>query len=106
MIAEQRDAVFIIAEAGVNHNGSVKLARSLIDAAADAGADAVKFQSFRADELVSRSAPRAAYQAENLGGDETQREMLRRLELSFDEQREIASYAANAGIAFLSTPFD
>ena len=106
MIAERRDPVFIIAEAGVNHNGSVKLARSLIDAAADAGADAVKFQSFRADELVSRSAPRAAYQGENLGGNETQYEMLRKLELSFDDQREIAAYAAKCQIEFLSTPFD
>jgi len=106
MIADEHDSVFIIAEAGVNHNGSVKLARSLIDAAADAGADAVKFQSFRADELVSRSAPRAAYQTENLGGSETQYEMLRKLELSFEDQREIAAYAAKCGISFLSTPFD
>jgi N-acetylneuraminate synthase len=106
MIDEQRESVFIIAEAGVNHNGSVKLACSLIDAAADAGADAVKFQSFRAEDLVSRSAPRARYQAENVGGDETQYEMLRKLELSFDQQREIASYAEQAGISFLSTPFD
>ena len=106
MIANRQRGVYIIAEAGVNHNGSPKLARSLVDVAAEAGADAVKFQSFRADDLVSQSAPRAAYQADNLGGSETQREMLRKLELSFDDQREVAAHAAKAGIEFLSTPFD
>ena len=106
MIAERRDPVYIIAEAGVNHNGSPELARALIDAAAEAGADAVKFQSFRADDLVSRAAPRAKYQADNVGGDETQHEMLRKLELSFDQQREIARHAKEAEISFLSTPFD
>jgi N-acetylneuraminate synthase len=106
MTADRGDAVYIIAEAGVNHNGSAKLAHSLVDVAAAAGADAVKFQSFRADDLVSRSAPRAAYQAQNLGGSETQHEMLRRLELSFDEQRDVAAHAKKAGIDFLSTPFD
>lgn len=106
MTADRRDAVYIIAEAGVNHNGSPKLARSLVDVAAAAGADAVKFQSFRAGDLVSQSAPRAAYQAENLGGSETQLQMLRKLELSFDDQRDVAAHAAKAGIEFLSTPFD
>jgi N-acetylneuraminate synthase len=106
MIGEQPDRVFIIAEAGVNHNGSVGMARELVDAAADAGADAVKFQSFQAEELVSRSAPRAAYQERNVGGTESQYEMLKRLELSFDAQREVAAHAAARGIEFLSTPFD
>jgi len=106
MSADRKDSVYIIAEAGVNHNGSLKLARDLVDVAAAAGADAVKFQSFRTDDLVSQSAPRAAYQAENLGGSETQREMLRKLELSFDDQRGVAAHAAKAGIEFLSTPFD
>ena len=106
MIANRQCAVCVIAEAGVNHNGSPKLARSLIDAAAIAGADAVKFQSFRADDLVSRTAPRAAYQVHNVGGRETQYQMLRRLELSFDTQRDLALHSAEVGIEFLSTPFD
>jgi len=82
------------------------LARDLVDVAADAGADAVKFQSFRADDLVSQSAPRASYQTQNLGGTETQLQMLRKLELSFDDQRKVAEHAAKVGIEFLSTPFD
>jgi N-acetylneuraminate synthase len=106
MVADRGKAVYIIAEAGVNHNGSPKLARDLVDVAADAGADAVKFQSFRADDLVSQSAPRAAYQTQNLGGSETQLQMLRKLELSFDDQRAVAEHAARVGIEFLSTPFD
>ena len=106
MPADGRHAVHVIAEAGVNHNGSLDLARALVDAAAAAGADSVKFQSFRAADLVSRSAPRAEYQARNVGGTETQFEMLRKLELSFDAQRALARHAEAAGIAFLSTPFD
>lgn len=106
MPVEGGDAVYVIAEAGVNHNGDVRLAMDLVDAAAAAGADAVKFQSFRAGDLVSRSAPRAEYQARNVGGRETQYEMLKRLELSFEEQGAVARHAAAAGIEFLSTPFD
>jgi N-acetylneuraminate synthase len=106
MLADRPDAVYVIAEAGVNHNGSPELARALVDVAAGAGADAVKFQSFRADDLVSQTAPRSAYQTQNLGGSETQLQMLRKLELSFDDQREVAEHATKAGIEFLSTPFD
>jgi N-acetylneuraminate synthase len=106
MLADRPDAVYVIAEAGVNHNGSPELARALVNVAAEAGADAVKFQSFRADDLVSQTAPRAAYQTHNLGGSETQLQMLRKLELSFDDQREVAEHARKAGIEFLSTPFD
>jgi N-acetylneuraminate synthase len=98
--------VFVIAEAGVNHNGDLDIGRGLIDAAADAGADAVKFQTFRADELVSRDAPKAAYQQRTTGTEESQHEMIRRLELSEVDHRALIGHAATRGIAFLSTPFD
>lgn len=100
------DRVFIIAEAGVNHNGDMGLARQLIDVAVDAGADAVKFQTFRADGLVSRHAPKADYQVLTTGQDETQFEMIRRLELSGDDHEVLIAHARSQGIAFLSTPFD
>src|SRR5882672_4190704 len=74
--------VFIIAEAGVNHNGDLQMAKKLIDAAAEAGADAVKFQTFRAQELVSASTPKARYQKETTGTDESQFDMIKKLELS------------------------
>lgn len=97
---------FIIAEAGVNHNGDLDLALRLVDAAADAGADAVKFQTFRAAQLVSRAARQAAYQVTNTGKDEGQLAMLQRLELSEDAHRTLIARARARGIAFLSTPFD
>jgi len=97
---------FVIAEAGVNHNGQIKIVRRLVDAAADAGADAVKFQTFKADRLVTRSAPQAEYQARNTGKVESQYDMLKRLELSAEAHREIASYCRKKKIIFLSTPFD
>ncbi|VVE49558.1 N-acetylneuraminate synthase [Pandoraea aquatica] len=100
------ERVFIIAEAGVNHNGDVGLARQLIDAAAEAGADAVKFQTFRAAALVSREARMADYQKRNLGEETSQYEMLRRLELSDETQRELRAYAASRGILWFSTAFD
>src|ERR1041385_598944 len=98
--------VFVIAEAGVNHNGDLKLARALIDVAVEAGADAVKFQTFRADRLVTPEAPKAEYQLETTGDSESQLEMLRRLELSAGAHRELQSYCHERGIIFLSTPFD
>src|SRR5215208_4566960 len=98
--------VFVIAEAGVNHNGDLKMARALIDVAVDSGADAVKFQTFQADRLVTPEAPKAAYQAANTGDTESQFEMLRRLELSPEAHRELQSYCEERGIIFLSTPFD
>lgn len=98
--------VFVIAEAGVNHNGSVALAEKLIEAAADAGADAVKFQSFRAESLVSPSAARAAYQVRNQPGAQSQLEMLRKLELTEAEQARLSRHADARGIEFMSTPFD
>ena len=98
--------VFVIAEAGVNHNGDLKMARALIDVAVDAGADAVKFQTFRADQLATPDAPKAEYQLQTTGDSESQLEMLRRLELSAEAHRELQSYCHERGIIFLSTPFD
>jgi N-acetylneuraminate synthase len=98
--------VLIIAEAGVNHNGSVETAFRLIDVAADAGADAVKFQTFRAEAIISRSAPKAPYQIVNTGNDESQLEMVRQLELSVGDHRALAAHALKRGIEFLSTPGD
>ncbi len=99
-------STFVIAEAGVNHNGDLELARQLVDAAAEAGADCVKFQTFRADKLASASAPKAAYQQQTTGAGESQLEMLRRLELSPEAHRELKARCADRGIEFLSTPFD
>ncbi len=98
--------VFIIAEAGVNHNGDVALAERLIDAAALAGADFVKFQTFSADRLVTQQAKKADYQQETTGSAESQHEMLRRLELGRDAHFRLADYCSSKGIGFLSTAFD
>jgi N-acetylneuraminate synthase len=97
---------FIIAEAGVNHNGSVEMARHLIDVAAEAGADAVKFQTFRAEALVTASSPKAEYQLQTTSKQESQLDMLRRLELSRPAHRELQLYCHQRKISFLSTPFD
>ncbi len=96
----------IIAEAGVNHNGDMALAHALIDAAADAGADLVKFQTFSAERLVTRNAPKADYQAHATGNTEGQFEMLRRLELSEAMHRELIEHCAQRNIGFFSTGFD
>ncbi len=98
--------VFIIAEAGVNHNGNIETAKKLIDVAVDAGADAVKFQTFKTEQLVSKSAPKAAYQNKSGSSAESQFEMLKKLELDIDTHRELISYCKEKGILFLSTPFD
>lgn len=97
---------FIIAEAGVNHNGSMELAKKMVDAAKSAGADAVKFQTFVSENLVSESAEKADYQTANDPRHKTQLEMLKSLELSPDQFREIKNYCDSIGIMFLSTPFD
>ncbi len=97
---------FIIAEAGVNHNGSRDLALKLVDAAVDAGVDAVKFQTFRAVGVVTRKAARADYQERNCGVKESQFEMLKKLELSYDFHFELARYCKKKNIVFLSTAFD
>lgn len=97
---------FVIAEAGVNHNGDVKMAQRLIDAAAAAGADAVKFQTFSAEQLVSPVAPKAAYQQQTTGAAESQLAMLQRLELPRAAYPELQSHARSRDVLFLSTPFD
>ncbi len=96
---------FIVAEIGVNHNGDLALAKEMIAAAKDCGADAVKFQTFFADELVTKTAPMAKYQERNTGAAESQHELLRRLELSFEAHSELAGYCRQRGVFFLSTPF-
>jgi N,N'-diacetyllegionaminate synthase len=99
--------VFIIAEAGVNHNGDINLARELVDVAVEAGVDAVKFQTFISEDIVTCHAEKADYQKENTGNEqESQFEMLKKLELSFKEFRELKAYCDKRGIIFLSTPFD
>ena len=96
----------IIAEAGVNHNGDPRRALEMIDRAAEAGADAVKFQSFFADEIVTRGAPKAGYQRGTTDARESQYEMLRSLELHEEQQAELARACERRGILFLSTPYD
>ena len=103
---ETRARCFIIAEAGVNHNGDLVLAKQLVDAAARAGADAVKFQAFHAEEIVSPAAPKADYQLARTSPDESQLSMLRKLELSADQMRVLCEYCAAQNILFLATPFD
>lgn len=98
--------VFVIAEAGVNHNGSLEAALRLVDIAAEAGADAVKFQTFKAENLVARNAPKAEYQTKTTGEGESQFDMLKKLELTEADHFTLARHAAARGIQFLSTPFD
>lgn len=98
--------VKIIAEAGVNHNGSKELAFQLIDAAHSAGVDIVKFQTFKAKNLVTRSAQQADYQKQNTGVTESQYEMLNRLELDYETHKSLVQYCNELGIEFLSTAFD
>lgn len=98
--------VYIIAEAGVNHNGSLMRAKELVDAAAAAGADAVKFQTFRAEDVVTSFASKARYQKAGTGKGEGQLEMLKRLELNEKAHRALMSHCGKRGIEFLSTPFD
>lgn len=100
--------VFIIAEAGVNHNGNLKLAKKLIDAAAEAGADAVKFQTFNPDTLTTKNAAKADYQAKNekkVKNEESQYDMLKRLILPREWHKELKAYTESRGLVFLSTPF-
>lgn len=98
--------VFIIAEAGVNHNGSLELAKKLIDVASDAGADAVKFQTFKAENLVSKHAQKADYQKQTTDKAESQFDMIKKLELDVEAHNELLAYCKTKNIMFLSTPFD
>jgi N-acetylneuraminate synthase len=97
---------FIIAEAGVNHNGDLNLAHQLIDVASQEGVDAIKFQTFKADLLVTPNAPKAAYQLETTNPGESQFEMLSRLELSAEAHQSLIAHCRKKHILFLSTPFD
>lgn len=97
---------FIIAEAGDNHNGSRELAFRLIDKAVEAGADCVKFQTFVTEEVISKRAEKAEYQKAATGSDESQYQMVKKLELSFEQFRELQKYAEERDITFISTPFD
>lgn len=98
--------VFIIAEAGVNHNGSVEIAKKLIDVAAAGGCDAVKFQTFKTESIITKTAPKAEYQIRNTAINESQFEMLKRLELSSFDYKILFSYCKRKNIMFMSTPFD
>jgi N,N'-diacetyllegionaminate synthase len=101
-----RKHVFIIAEAGVNHNGNGEIAKQMIDAAIDFGADAIKFQTFKSEHVISKYAQKAEYQKETTNADESQLEMVKSLELTYDEFRELKNSCDERGILFLSTPFD
>jgi N,N'-diacetyllegionaminate synthase len=96
----------IIAEAGVNHNGDIEIAKKLIDVASEAGSDYVKFQTFKADKIATKNALKAEYQKKNTGNDDNQLKMLRQLELSEDDHKQLINYCIAKSIRFLSTPFD
>ncbi len=100
------ESVFIIAEAGVNHNGSLELAKKMVEVAKECGADAVKFQTFKAENVISRFAPKAEYQKQTTGENESQLEMVKKLELSFQDFIDLKNYCDKVGIIFMSTPFD
>jgi N,N'-diacetyllegionaminate synthase len=97
---------FIIAEAGINHNSDIDIAKKMIDAAVDAGVDAIKFQTFIPEKVMSPSAPKAVYQKKTTGESESQIEMVRRFQLSFETFEEIKKTCEEKGVMFLSTPFD
>ncbi len=98
--------IFIIAEAGVNHNGDIDIAKKMIDAASEAGVDAVKFQTFKAEKIVSMNAPKAEYQIENSNNTESQFQMLKKLEIDKRTHIELMKYCKEKNVMFLSTPFD
>ena len=98
--------VLIIAEAGINHNGDINIAKEMVDIACDAGADIIKFQTFKAEKVISKNAPKADYQLLTTSRTESQLEMAKKLELSFENFRDLFDYCKKIGIVFLSTPFD
>lgn len=98
--------VFIIAEVGVNHNGSLEIAKKLINASKDCGVDAIKFQTFKADKLVSKKAQKAEYQKNNTNSNESQYEMIKKLELTDENHKELVRYCNEKEILFISSPFD
>lgn len=100
-----KDKCFIIAEIGVNHNGNIEIAKQMIDEAVKAGVDAVKFQSFKSEKLVTKDAPKANYQMKNTGGG-SQFDMLKKLELTLENHIELKKYCDQKNILFMSTPFD
>lgn len=100
------EGVFVIAEAGVNHNGDINIAKKLVDVAVDAGADAVKFQTFKTELLVTEKAAKADYQKKLTGETESQFEMIKKLEQSYDDQKLLQEYCKSQNILFLSTAFD
>ena len=100
----KEQSCFIIAEAGVNHTGDISLAKKLIDAAVDAGVDAVKFQTWVTEDLVTKTAPKANYQVETTGGEGSQFEMIKKLELPFESFKTLKKYCDDRNIIFLSTP--
>lgn len=106
MVTEEKKKVFIIAEAGVNHNGDIATAKRMIETAAFAGTDAIKFQTFRAEKIVIRTAKKAAYQIEHTQNNESQLAMLKRLEFDRSAHTELMSYCRKKNICFLSAPFD
>ncbi|MEF9945172.1 MAG: N-acetylneuraminate synthase [Lachnospiraceae bacterium] len=99
-------SVYVIAEAGVNHNGNIKIAKQLIEKAKTAGCDCIKFQTFQADKIVTKKAKKADYQIQNMQTNESQYEMLKKLELTYEEFEELKEYSLQKQIDFLSTPFD
>ena len=105
-IISERNQTFIVAEAGVNHNGNMDLAKNMIDAAVDAGVDAVKFQTFKADKLILKNVKKAPYQKITTDLEETQYDMLKRLEVTKEQTMELMSYCRRKNILFLSTPFE
>ena len=100
------EPVFIIAEAGVNHNGSLKMAKQLIEEAKNSGADCVKFQTFKAECVVTEQAPKARHQLETTDKSESQLDMLKKLELNYEDHLRLMQYAQDLGIIFISTPYN
>ena len=96
----------IIAEAGVNHNGSISTAKKLVEEASKAGANFIKFQTFKTEELLTKNAPKASYQVKNTVKNESQYEMIKRLELDYEDHKELIKHCKKNNIEFLSTAFD